>query len=167
MMIRYSKIILVAAVALFAALVAFGNITDYGSNFVFVQHVLSMDTIFPDSAIGYRAITWPLAHHAAYWLIIATQVGTAIFCSMGAWRLCRAVRQPARQFNRAKSWAVAGLTLGFVLWQVGFMSISGEWFGAWMSPQWNGVPSAFRFFVTILLVLIYLVQPDQELDSSP
>jgi predicted small integral membrane protein len=167
MMIRYSKIILVAAVALFAGLVAFGNLTDYGSNFVFVQHVLSMDTIFPDSAIGYRAVTSPLAHHLAYWLIIATQVATAILCSMGAWTLWRAVRQPARQFNRAKSLAVAGLTLGFVLWQVGFMSISGEWFGAWMSPQWNGVPSAFRFFVTILLVLIYLVQPDQELDSSP
>ncbi|CAI0706003.1 Predicted small integral membrane protein (DUF2165) [Serratia ficaria] len=35
----------------------------------------------------------------------------------------------------------------------------------WMSPQWNGVPSAFRFFVTIILVLIYLVQRDGELDE--
>lgn len=164
MMIRYSKIVLVAAVALFATLVAFGNITDYGSNFVFVQHVLSMDTIFPDSAIAYRAITSPTAHHVAYWLIISTQVATAVLCWLGAWRLWRVVRGSARQFNSAKSLAVAGLTVGFLLWQVGFMSISGEWFGAWMSSQWNGVPSAFRFFVTILLVLIYLVQPDQDLD---
>jgi predicted small integral membrane protein len=164
MMIRYSKIVLVAAIALFASLVAFGNITDYGSNFVFVQHVLSMDTIFPDSAIAHRAITLPTAHHAAYWLIISTQVLTALLCWVGAWRLLCIVRQPAREFNRAKSIAVAGLTVGFLLWQVGFMSIAGEWFGAWMSPQWNGVPSAFRFFVTILLVLIYLVQPDEDLD---
>lgn len=164
MMIRYSKIVLVAAVAFFASLVAFGNITDYGSNFVFVQHVLSMDTIFPDSAIAYRAITSPAAHHAAYWLIISSQVATAALCWLGAWKLWRVVRGAAREFNRAKSLAVAGLTVGFLLWQVGFMSISGEWFGAWMSPQWNGVPSAFRFFVTILLVLIYLVQPDQDLD---
>jgi hypothetical protein len=35
------------------------------------------------------------------------------------------------------------------------MSIGGEWFGMWMSEKWNGVPDAFRFFVTILMVLIY------------
>jgi predicted small integral membrane protein len=29
-----------------------------------------------------------------------------------------------------------------------------------MSQKWNGVPDAFRFFVTILMVLIYLVLPD-------
>ncbi len=36
----------------------------------------------------------------------------------------------------------------------------------WMSKQWNGVPDAFRFFVTIILVLIYLVQRDGELDGN-
>jgi predicted small integral membrane protein len=29
-----------------------------------------------------------------------------------------------------------------------------------MSPKWNGVPDAFRFFTTILTVLIHLVLPD-------
>ena len=50
--VRVAKIVLVAALALHASLVAFGNITDYGTNFSFVQHVLSMDTIFsiPGSA---------------------------------------------------------------------------------------------------------------------
>nr|WP_279512547.1 DUF2165 family protein [Burkholderia pyrrocinia] len=33
---------------------------------------------------------------------------------------------------------------------------SGEWFGMWMSKQWNGVPDAFRFFITLLLVLVCL-----------
>jgi len=32
-------------------------------------------------------------------------------------------------FNCSKSIAIAGLTLGFLVWQVGFMSIGGEWFG--------------------------------------
>lgn len=163
MMIRYSKIVLVASIALFASLVAFGNITDYGSNFVFVQHVLAMDTVFPGATITYRAISAPWLHHAAYWLIIVFEVATAVLCWLGAYRLWRAVRLPAKQFNLAKSTAVAGLTLGFVLWQVGFMSVAGEWFGMWMSSEWNGVPSAFRFFITILLVLIYLVQRDTEL----
>ena len=57
---------MVAAIALFATLVAFGNITDYGTNFAFVQHVLSMDTIFELSTIRYRAITSPTLHQLAY-----------------------------------------------------------------------------------------------------
>lgn len=72
---------------------------------------------------------------------------------------------PARDFNRAKSVAVAGLTLGFLVWQVGFMSVGGEWFGMWMSSPWNGIESAFRVFITILAVLIHVALTDRELDA--
>ena len=78
--VRVSKVVLVAAMALFATLVAFGNITDYGSNFAFVQHVLMMDTIFPNATIHYRAIESPFLHHAAYILIIAAESLVAILC---------------------------------------------------------------------------------------
>ncbi|TFL14699.1 DUF2165 domain-containing protein [Pusillimonas caeni] len=163
MLIRYSKILLVAAIALFASLVAFGNITDYGSNFAFVHHVLLMDTIFPTATIKYRAIDSVFLHHAAYIFIIALETLTAVLCWWGAGRLLGNVRAPAAEFNRTKNIAIAGLTLGFLVWQVGFMSIGGEWFGMWMSDQWNGVPDAFRFFITIGVVLIYLVQRDDEI----
>jgi len=160
--IRAAKIVLVAAIALFATLVAFGNITDYGTNFVFVQHVLSMDTIFPSSTIKYRAITSPALHHAAYALIIATEAAVAVLCWIGAYALWRRLWGDAATFNGAKTFAVAGLTLGFLLWQVGFMTIGGEWFGMWQSQQWNGVPSAFRFVVVILGVLIFVAMPNGE-----
>jgi hypothetical protein len=51
--IRAAKIATIAAIALFATLVAFGNITDYDTNLAFVQHVLSMDSIFERSTIRY------------------------------------------------------------------------------------------------------------------
>ena len=70
---RAAKIVMVVAIAAFANLVAFGNITDYGTNFTFVRHVLSMDTVFPGSTITYRAITTPALHHAAYAIIIAAE----------------------------------------------------------------------------------------------
>jgi predicted small integral membrane protein len=162
--IRAAKAALVAAVALFASLVAFGNLTDYDTNFVFVQHVLSMDTIFPFSTIKYRAIASPALHHAAFAVIIAAEAATALLCWIGAAALMRRLRADASVFNRAKTCAVVGLTLGFLLWQVGFMSIGGEWFGMWQSQQWNGVPSAFRFLITIMAVLIFVAMPDQELD---
>ena len=162
--IRAAKIAMVAAIALFATLVAFGNITDYGTNLAFVQHVLSMDTIFERSTIRYRAITSSALHHAAYAIIIATEAATAVLCWIGAYALLRRLRAGAGAFNRAKGLAVAGLTLGFLLWQVGFMTIGGEWFGMWQSKQWDGVPSAFRFVMVIAAVLIFVVLPDEEIE---
>ena len=161
--IRAAKIVMVAAIALFASLVAFGNVTDYGTNFVFVQHVLSMDTILPGSHIHYRALTSPALHHLAYALIIAAEALTAMLCWIGAFALLRALRADAAAFQRAKTFAVLGLTLGFLIWQVGFMTVGGEWFGMWQSPQWNGVPGAFRFVVVIVAVLIFVVLRDDEI----
>jgi predicted small integral membrane protein len=165
--IRAAKAALVAAIALFASLVTFGNLTDYNTNFLFVQHVLSMDTIFEFSTIKYRAITDPTLQRAAYAAIIAVEGATALLCWIGAAVLLRHIRADAATFNRSKTYAVAGLTLGFLLWQVGFMSIGGEWFGMWQSQQWNGVPSAFRFLTTIIAVLIFVALPDQELTRPP
>ncbi|WP_038929779.1 DUF2165 family protein, partial [Yersinia pestis] len=39
MIMRLSKALMVCAIALFATLVVFGNMTDYNTNFVFVHHV--------------------------------------------------------------------------------------------------------------------------------
>src|SRR5262245_54843199 len=164
--IRVAKIAVVAAIALFATIVAFGNVTDYGTNYAFVQHVLSMDTIFERSTIRYRAITSPALHHVAYAMIIATEAATALLCWIGACALLRKLNADARAFNRAKAFAVAGLTLGFLLWQVGFMTIGGEWFGMWQSKSWDGVPSAFRFVMVIVAVLIFVVLPDGEVETS-
>lgn len=160
--IRAAKIAMVASIALFATIVAFGNITDYGTNFAFVQHVLSMDTIFERSTIRYRAITSPALHHLAYAAIIATEALTAMLCWIGAFALWRRLKADAAAFNCAKAFAVAGLTLGFLLWQLGFMTIGGEWFGMWQSKSWDGVPSAFRFVMVIMAVLIFVVLPDAD-----
>src|SRR5690349_5464267 len=166
LILRLAKIAMVASIAAFATLVAFGNITDYGTNFVFVEHVLSMDSVFPNSSITYRAITSPALHHAAYWLIIAAEAATAAMCWIGAVALLRARRAPGAAFNRAKAWSIAGLTLGFLVWQFGFMTVGGEWFGMWQSAKWNGVPSAFRFAVVIIAVLIFVAMRDEEIDPQ-
>ena len=162
---RLSKIMLTATIALWLALVAFGNVTDYGSNLVFVQHVLAMDSIFPDAGIHYRAIHAPLLQHAAYVLIIAAEALAAVLCGTGAWRMWRARRAPAATFHRAGQLAMAGLSVGVLLWLGGFMAVGGEWFGMWMSTQWNGLASAFRFVMVLLAALVYLGQRDGELDD--
>ncbi|WP_338507202.1 DUF2165 domain-containing protein [Pseudomonas poae] len=164
MFIRYAKIILVVMLAAFAALAAFNNLTDYTSNFNFVQHVLSMDTTFPGNAAMWRALNVPWLWHAAYWLIIAGEALTAVLLAAGALMLWRARHRSGQQFNRAKACAIAGLTAGLLVWFFGFMVIGGEWFLMWQSQEWNGQNAAFKFYAAILGVLVFLNQPDAECD---
>lgn len=162
MLIRLCKIAMLLALSLFAFLVTFNNITDYGSNFAFVQHVLSMDTTFPDNAAMYRSITAEWAWHAGYWLIIGGEALTCILLFIGALRLFGALRAPGVEFDNQKGIAAVGCTFGFIVWFVGFMAIGGEWFLMWQSEIWNGQQAAFRFYLSILGVLIFVMQSDAD-----
>ncbi len=164
MLTRYAKMIMVAMLAAFAALAAFNNLSDYTSNFNFVQHVLSMDTTFPGNRAMSRAIHAPWLWHGAYWLIIATEALTAILLSAGVLMLWRARHRSGQQFNRAKACAVAGFTVGLLVWFFGFMVIGGEWFLMWQSEEWNGQNAAFKFYAAILGVLVFLNQSDADRD---
>lgn len=161
-MIRQSKILCILAIAFFCFLVAFGNITDYSVNFSGVKQALLMKKLVPNSSIGYRAISNPILQHSAYLVIISLEILIMLLCLLGAWQLFCVRYASAQVFNDAKKVAVAGLTLGFLTWQVLFMSVGGEWFGMWMSPVLRGgISSAFQIFITILMVLIYLIQKDE------
>lgn len=162
MFIRLAKAVLVLQIGLFALLVGVDNIIDYNSNFEFVQHVMSMDTTFPDNALMGRAITDPALHHLAYALIIATEIVTGLLCIVGAAWLFRHISATSVRFQQAKSLAVCGLTLGFTLWFFGFLTIGGEWFQMWQSEKWNGQQAAFRFIACIGVVLTILLLPDSD-----
>lgn len=158
--IRLCKTSLVASVALFFTLVAFGNLTDYGSNWEFVQHVLAMDTTFPNSSLHWRAIKSPSIQTAAYWMIIGWEIVTAAVLWAGVVQLLRAI--PAAGFSRAKTIAVVGLTFGLLLYIAGFVAVGGEWFAMWQSETWNGQMKAFGFIGMIAAVLIILLIPEAE-----
>src|SRR6478735_1185463 len=157
--VRYCKAALVAVVAVFFSIIAFDNVVDYGSNWQFVQHVLSMDTIFPNSSLRWRAITNPTLQMLGYWSIIAAEATAAILLWWGVARLMMAAPSAAR-FAVAKAIAVAGLTLGFVLFGLGFVVVGGEWFAMWQSQVWNGQQKAFEFISMIGIVLIVLLIPE-------
>ncbi|KTD57412.1 DUF2165 family protein [Legionella shakespearei] len=161
MVIRWSKIILVAAIAFHCLLVVFGNITDYYSNHDLVERALSMKEVFPEATITYRAISNPILHHAAYLTIISFEMLTALFCLFGAWQLFRVRSAAPPIFNHAKKWSVVGLTLGIITWQVLFRSVGGEWFGMWMSAVLNSaLASAFHISIMLLAMLIYVTVKD-------
>lgn len=162
MTVRLCKIALVAAYGLLMALIAFGNITDYGTNWPFVQHVLAMDTTFKSPGVMWRAIDSTTVQTIAYLAIIATETLAAVVIWWGVVRLLRARRAPASAFGEAKTVAIAGITLSLLLWLGGFLAVGGEWFAMWQSSTWNGTGSAGRFLLAGGIALLFLVQPDRE-----
>jgi predicted small integral membrane protein len=162
MAIRACKIALTAAVAFYFSLVVLDNLTDYWTNFAYVQNVMSMSTVFPDSALRWRAMKSPFIHHAFYVWIIAWETLAAVLCWLGALRLLRAIRADAAHFNRAKSLAVVGLVVGCLLWLAAFLCVGDEWFEMWQSAKWNGQTTACRMFTVMGIVLLFVHLPDPE-----
>ena len=109
---RIAKIAMIGSLALFALVVTFDNITDYDTNFEFVRHVLSMDAIFPGSALLYRQVTSPALWNFAYWLIIIGEGITSFVLGIAAVALLRQLRSDGARFNRAKRFVFIGATLG-------------------------------------------------------
>jgi predicted small integral membrane protein len=123
-----------------------------------------MDTTFPGNKLTGRAITNPTLWNVAYGAIIAAEGVTFLLLAIGAIAMLLAIGAPATGFQRAKLWVVAGVTLGFLVWFFGFMVVGGEYFAMWQSKTWNGQEAAFRFYITMLAVLIYVMQPDGEFE---
>ncbi|MDO0933945.1 DUF2165 domain-containing protein [Streptomyces sp. DG2A-72] len=140
--------LLTASVALYIALVAFGNITDFGTNQQFVRHVLAMDTTFKDDDLMWRAITSKGLQDTAYVVIIVWETVAALVLLYGTWLWFR------RDDARARRFSTYGLLMVLLLFGAGFIAIGGEWFSMWQSADWNGLDAATRAFVFSGIVLL-------------
>ena len=161
--------VLVALNGLYIALVAFGNITDFGTNQAFVQHVLAMDTtnfgaepgtnLDPD--VMWRAITNETLQNVAYVAIIACEMLTALVLvgAVVAW-----IGERGRGYRRARSLSTIGLLMLLALFLGGFIAIGGEWFQMWKSQAWNGLDTAFRNSTLALLTLVLVHLPSPAWD---
>ena len=162
MITRMAKMLLLAGIGLFYALVVFNNLTDFDSNYQFVRHVLSMDSTFPGNHGMYRALPSPAWHLTFYVSIIAWEIATTVLIWWGFANLMSAFRLPAAKFNAAKRVPVLALTLSLLMWLIAFLSVGGEWFLMWQSRDWNGEEAAFRNFAIVGIILLVLLQPESE-----
>ncbi|GAA2009080.1 DUF2165 domain-containing protein [Microbacterium ulmi] len=155
---------LVALNALYVLLVAFGNITDFGTNQAFVQHVMSMDTTnfgAPagtdlDSSVMWRAITATAVQNVAYVALIAWETITGVILAVA---LVFWVRERGRGYRVARALSSIGLLMIVMLFMGGFIAIGGEWFQMWRSTAWNGEDAALRNAVLALVSLVVLHLP--------
>lgn len=162
MMIRLAKTLLLFAVALFYTVVVFNNLTDYNSNYLFVYHVLDMDSTFPGNQGMWRAVHSTFVYHSFYDSIICWEALTATLAWVGGVQLVKRFRGPAAAFNLAKRVPVIALTLSLLMWFIAFLTVGAEWFLMWQSKTWNGQEAAFRMFTIVGIILIFLVMPDVD-----
>ncbi len=161
MLMRSCKVFLVLLLVLYFAVMAFGNITDPDGNLAFVGHVMSMDSLAADSASVWRAVTIPVLHSVAYWIIILWQIATALLLLLGAIALW-GERDSGPAFQQAKGTAFLGLTTGFSLYLLVFLIIGGEWFAMWQSETYNAQAASFRFLAVVGFVFLILLQRDDH-----
>ncbi|AGS70187.1 DUF2165 domain-containing protein [Streptomyces collinus] len=140
--------VLTGILGLYIALVALGNITDFGTNQQFVRHVLAMDTTFKDDNLMWRAVTSTALEDTAYVAIIVWETVAALVLVWGTWLWAR------RDFARARRFSTYGLLMLVLLFGAGFIAIGGEWFAMWQSKTWNGLDAATRVFLLSGVALI-------------
>ncbi|MEY3060102.1 MAG: hypothetical protein RL000_1454 [Bacteroidota bacterium] len=157
---RLALFVAVAGSGLLTLLIAFSNITDYATNFEFVKHVLSMDTIFENSTVKYRSITADGLHHASYVFIIFLETVIAYFFITSSIQMFLKLKSEKEQFNSAKKNAYIAIALGLILWFIGFTVIGGEWFSMWQSTDWNGLDPADRITTFFMLTYLALIVVD-------
>lgn len=152
--IRAVVAVLSAVTGLQMAFIAFGNITDFGTNQAFVIHVLAMDTTFKSPHTMWRAITNTGVADAAYIAIIVWEAISAVvlIAAFVAW--LRGRTTGARQLS------IIGWLMWVLLFGCGFIVIGGEWFEMWESHTWNGLQPALQNLIiaSVGLILTALVQ---------
>jgi predicted small integral membrane protein len=162
--LRACKAVLVFAVALFYTILVLNNITDCGSNYEFVRHVLMMDSTFSGNHLMWRAVDSPLVHTVFYIGIIAWESVTMALRWWAGVRLVKSYRDDRAHFGAALSIAVIALTTSLLMWLVAFLDVGGEWFLMWQSKIWNGQEEAFRMFTIVGVVFLVLVQAEPNPD---
>jgi predicted small integral membrane protein len=148
--------LLTATVALYMALVAFGNITDFGTSQQFVRHVLAMDTTFRDPDLMWRAVESRALQDTAYVAIVVWETASALLLALAAYLGFRGDRERSRRLS------TAGLLMVLLLFGAGFIGVGGEWFAMWQSEDWNGLDAATRVVVLSGLALVVNVLPGER-----
>ena len=86
-------------------------------------------------------------------------------CWLGCVRMLQRLRDPAAAFQKAGRTALAGLTLGLLMWLIAFLSVGAEWFLMWQSKAWNGQEAAFRMLTVLGIVLLLVAIPEREIQA--
>ena len=147
-------------VAAYYLVVGFDNITDptnpNGSNWPFVQGVISGDGVPADSGFQWRFVQATWFQAVSYGLIVAFETLTGLLLLLAGIKGLRSSADDVRWAN-AQRWTFAGGFFGLSIFFFGFMVVGGNWFVMYLNSKWNGLEPAFQNSVMTLGMLVLTV----------
>ncbi|QUM81976.1 DUF2165 domain-containing protein [Moritella sp. 5] len=156
---RMSKVVLSMSISLLCLLVGIANILNFNANYQFVQHALTINSMFDANAIEYRTVTNPTFHLISYVVIIIAELLAGTFGLIGGIVMAKNINKAG--FSQGQIFFLFGGTVATALWYLGFAVNGGEWFSMWAN-QWNGQIKAYTFATFILVSMIYVLIPTPE-----
>jgi predicted small integral membrane protein len=159
-MIRYIKMLLTLAVALWGLLGALGNLTNYQEGAHSVTAVLSMETL-PETASG-KEITQPgpAMVTLGFLFIWGLKLVGGFLCLVGVIQMWRNRNADTSAFGDAKRWAIAGCGVLFFMLFFGFSLVAVGAFKLYLSPMISAVELAALFAGQIGIVMLFLQQKE-------
>jgi predicted small integral membrane protein len=136
--------------------VAFDNVTNPRSNWVFVKGVLSLDGVAAGSGFGWRAVDAAWFQKLAYAGVIAAETAAGVLLAIGAVSGLR-TGGDHEAWLRSQRWTLVGCAAGLLIFFFGFVVVGGNWFVMYMNPRWNGMEPAFQNSVLSLLTLVVVL----------
>jgi len=161
-MLRTTKIALVLAVALWGMVGAFHNFMDWNGTLGAVGAATSMST-FEGGADAWQATSNPLLIWLGALFIVLSKIVAAIMCLIGAAAMWQARQDAPETFAAAKRFALSGCGIAVFMLFTGFVVIAESWYELWRSEAMRGpvLASAFRYGGMIMLIAIFVAQPDE------
>ena len=161
-MLRWLKIGLVLAVGFWGLIGTIGNLSSLPDVYDEVRQVTMMSDV-PDG-IG---PPWRTGSPVVVWIgVVAIVLGKLVALvggGFGGARMLRHVGAPTSEFQRSKTWAVAGCGAAFALMFLSFTLIAESAFFMFYNPRYVGAAElAFRLGGSFALVALFVAQPEPE-----
>jgi predicted small integral membrane protein len=162
----FSRLAIVASLALWLSLAVINNLTDPDTNRLHVGNMLSMAMLKEEEILGagLRWRAWP-AHFAE--IVLYVVAGIQVFISMLLWRAALTYARAWHQGERAvlclaRNRAVVALTCFLLLW-FGFIC-GGMWFGYWMKQ--GAIQAVHMTLILVGLGALLFVQGQPAIEDN-
>lgn len=160
-MIRYVKILLTLAVALWGLFGGLGNLANYQDGMRSVETVLSMETLPEGVAKNDPGEPSKLVTSLGFAFIWVLKLLGGGLCLIGLFRMWATRNADAQGFAAAKRWSIAGCGVLVFMLFFGFSFVAVGPFKLYLSPLVSAVELAALFAAQIGIVMVFLHQSDR------
>ena len=156
-MLRMLKILLVLFIGLHGLIYALQNLVNLDQAHAALGYVLSNEghEVYPGSM--FFAVTSPMLHWAALWLVILGEFAIGYFGIKGAWDMFAARKDNVEQFHAAKSNGVIAAALALFVWFGLFMTFGAAFFQMWQTELGAGsMEGSFMYSMASAITMMFV-----------